>query len=397
MSTVRRRFSTQGSIRIGDSMSGGIERYRLKDGSYLWSIRYRTDTGQRRERGFKTQSEAKKALRERLVAIDRKEYVAPSDQTFDAYAAGWLQRAQGRLKPSTFASYSRNLRTHVAPTLGRVPLQQIDSLMLDDLFQRLLAGGRQDGVDGGLSPTTVRYVGTIVGAVLADAAKRGVISRNPMDSATPPRPKQRGDHTVWSQEQVRQFLRSTKDDRLHSLWRVLLFTGLRRGEALGLAWESVDLDAGVLTVSRSLVDTEWGRPVFSTPKTSAGGRTINLDEETLEVLRRHRTAQLQERLRAGASYVDHGLVFAHSDGTPHHPDRVSRSFRLATKKAGVPEVRLHDLRHCHATLLLLAGVPAHVVQRRLGHSHVSITLSVYAAVMPSQDREAADAFAAVMG
>lgn len=396
MSTVRRRFSHQGSRRIGDNVSGSIERYRLKDGSHQWSIRYRIDGEQRRERGFRTQSDAKKALRERLVSIDRKEYVAPSDQTLDDYAAGWLQRAHGRLKPSTFASYSRNLRTHVSPTLGRVPLQRIDSLMLDDLFQKLLVDGRRDDVSGGLSPTTVRYVGTIIGAVLADAAKRGVIPRNPMDSATPPRPKQRGDHTVWSQDQVRQFLASTREDRLYPLWRLLLFTGLRRGEALGLSWDSVDLDVGTLTVSRSLVDVEWSKPIFSTPKTSAGGRTINLDEDTLEILRRHRTIQVQERLHAGASYKDHGLVFAHEDGTPLHPDRVSKTFRSSSKRAGVPEVRLHDLRHCHATLLLLAGVPAHVVQRRLGHSHVSITLSVYAAVMPSQDREAADAFAAVI-
>jgi integrase len=396
MSTVRRRISTKGCNRIGDGMSGSIEKYRLKDGSHLWSIRYRIDGEQRRERGFRTQSDAKKALRERLVSIDRSEYVAPTNQTFNAYAEGWLQRAQSRLKPSTFASYSRNLRTHVAPTLGRVPLQRIDSLMLDDLFQKLLIDGRLDDVGGGLSPTTVRYVGTIIGAVLADAAKRGVITRNPMDSATPPRPKQRGDHTVWSQDQVRQFLGSTREDRLYSLWRLLLFTGLRRGEALGLTWDSLDLDAGTLTVSRSLVDVEWSKPIFSTPKTNAGGRTISLDEETLEVLRKHRTAQIQERLHAGAAYSDHGLVFAHEDGTPHHPDRVSKSFRAASKRAGVPNVRLHDLRHCHATLLLLAGVPAHIVQRRLGHSHVSITLSVYAAVMPSQDREAADAFAAVI-
>lgn len=378
-------------------MSGSVEQYRLQDGSKQWSIRYRVDGKQVRERGFKTKSEAAKALRDRLVAIDRREYIAPSSQTFDEYAEGWLQRAQSRLKPSTFASYSRNLRTHVSPVLGRRQLQVIDSLMLDDLLQRLLVGGRKDSTEGGLSPTTVRYIGTIVGAVLADAAKRGVISRNPMDAATPPRPKHRGDHTVWSQQQVRQFLSSTKGDRLFPLWRVLLYTGMRRGEALGLSWDSIDLDNGVLTISRSLVDTEWGKPTFSTPKTSAGGRTISLDEETLEILRRHRTTQLQERLLAGAGYVDHGLVFAHADGTPHHPDRVSRSFRLATAKAGLQQIRLHDLRHCHATMLLLAGVPAHVVQRRLGHAHVSITLSVYAAVMPSQDREAADAFAAVMG
>ena len=367
-------------------MNGSVESYRLKGGETYWSIRYRVDKKQHRERGFPTRAQATKALRQRLVDIDKQQFVAPSQMPFDHFAEGWLERAESRLKPSTLASYTRNLAQHVSPAIGDVPLQRVDSMMIDGMFQKLLKQG--------LSATTVRYIGTIVGAVFADAHKRGLILRNPVLTATRPRSQERGQHDVWTADQVRQFLQFTRGDRLYPLWRLLLFTGVRRGEALGLTWDQVDVDSGTLTVTRSLVDAEWGRPVFSTPKTASGRRTIDIDEDTAEVLRQLRQRYAQERLIGGAGFNDHGLLFSHPDGVPMHPDRVSKVFRQSAKKAGVPVVRLHDLRHCHATLLLQAGVPAHVVQHRLGHAHVSITLGVYAAVMPKQDRDAAQAFAA---
>lgn len=377
-------------------MSGSIEKYAFKDGTSRWSIRYRVNGQQKRERGFPTRQIAEKALRDRLVAIDKQQYVDRSEETFAEYATGWLDRQEAQLKPSTRHSYARNLRIHVLPRVGHVKLQSIDALMLNGLWAQLLRSGRADGEDGGLSPTTVRYIATIVGAVLADAARMGVILRDPSKLATPPRPVKDKELQFWTAAQARAFLQSTRSDRLYPLWRMLLHTGFRRGEALGLTWDRVDLDEGTATVARSLVDVDWGQPVFSTPKTSSGRRTVALDEDTVEVLRRWRSVQASERLVAGASWKDHGLVFTHSDGGPHHPDRVSRSFTDAVRRAGLPHVRLHDLRHCHATLLLAAGVQPHVVQRRLGHAHVSITLGLYAHVLPHQDEEAAEAMAKVM-
>jgi integrase len=176
----------------------------------------------------------------------------------------------------------------------------------------------------------------------------------------------------------------------------LATTGLRRGEALGLAWSSVDLEAGRLSVSRTLVNLDGDEPVWSDPKTARGRRSIALDPSTVAALRALRVGQAQERLLMGAGHIDHDLVFARPDRRPWHSERFSRTFGEQVSRHGLPALSVHGLRHSWATLALSSGVHPKVVQERLGHSTIGITLDVYSHVMPSMEIDAADRVAALI-
>jgi integrase len=193
---------------------------------------------------------------------------------------------------------------------------------------------------------------------------------------------------TWTAEQLRAFLKATADDRLHPLWHVLAMTGMRRGEALGLKWDDVDLEAGRLSVRRALIPS--GREVVvSEPKTARGRRSIALDPETVAVLKGQAARQLAAQADWQEGWIDSGYVFTTENGEPLNPEDVTRYFRQAVKKSMLPKIRLHDLRHTHATLALQAGVHPKVVSERLGHANVSITLDTYSHAIPAMQEEAA--------
>lgn len=181
---------------------------------------------------------------------------------------------------------------------------------------------------------------------------------------------------------------------------MLATTGVRRGEALGLRWGAVDLDSGRTSIRRSLVDVtapeDGARPVYSDPKTSAAAGPSRSTEPPLRPLRRRRTEQAQERLLMGIGWADHGLVFAHADGRPLHPDYFTRHFTRVVSWTTLPAIRVHDLRHTWATLAREAGVHPKVVSERLGHSNISITLDTYSHVSPAKQTDAADRVAALI-
>lgn len=384
------------------STGGSIEQYRISTGATLWSIRYRVpdpaggSSQQKRERGFRTRKDATAALRKRLSEIDSGGFVAPVGTTFGDYTSGWLERQSLRLRPSTLRIYRTHLQNHILPTLGAVPVQRIDSARLDTLYAALRRDGRYDGHP--LSPASVRLTHSIVSGILSDAHRRGVIVSNPATNATPPgRTPRRGDLlSGWNRETLRLLLDGTRDDEHGVLWRVAAMTGARRGELLALTWDRVDLDGGRLTIDRTLLDAKGGTPAFGPTKSGNGTRVIDLDEETAEALRRHRTAQARARLLLGAAWLDHGLVFGRPDGGAQQGDRVSKSWRSATDRLHLPPITFHSVRHLHATLMLEAGVPVHVVSRRLGHGSPGFTMSVYAHALPQQDRAAVETLAALV-
>jgi integrase len=234
----------------------------------------------------------------------------------------------------------------------------------------------------------VRHVHAVLHRSLKDVVRWGRLARNPVDLADPPRAAARGHELrTWSAEQLAAFLSSQHDDRRYALWHTLAMTGLRRGEALGLRWQDVDLEAARLCVRRALVPC--GKEVLvSEPKTARGRRVVALDPETVAVLRGQAARQLAEQAATG-SWGDTGLVFTTEDGQALHPWVTSRCFRAAVKEAMLPDIRLHDLRHTHATLALRAGIHPKVVSERLGHATVSVTLDTYSHAIPAMQEEAA--------
>jgi integrase len=200
---------------------------------------------------------------------------------------------------------------------------------------------------------------------------------------------------TWSAEQPGSFLKSTKNDRLAHLWRVLAMTGMRRGEACGLKWEDIDLEKARLSVRRALIPNDDG-VITSEPKTAKGRRQITLHAATVEAFKAQAQQQLADQDNAEVARSDSGYVFTRNDGQSLHPQSVSRAFERAIAVAKLPRIRLHDLRHTHASLALAAGINPKVVSERLGHATVSITLDTYSHAIPALQEEAAERIAGLV-
>jgi integrase len=292
-----------------------------------------------------------------------------------------------RLRPSTLRDYRMSLG-HVNSRLGAVRLQDLTPLQCEEAYQALLVSGRHGRP---LSAKTVGNVHTALRRCLGDAERLGLVMRNAAAAAHPPRAVNK-EMATSSADELRRFLEYVADDRLVAAYRLIASTGMRRGEALGLQWSDVDLQRSAVSINRSLTAVD-GVPTWSAPKTARSRRRISLDPATVEVLRQHRTRQLQERLVAGDVWEDADLVFCREDGTLIHPDRFTKAFERARNSAGLPPIRLHDLRHTYATLALQAGVHPKIVSDRLGHAGIAITLDLYSHVLPSLDAEAASTVA----
>ena len=243
-----------------------------------------------------------------------------------------------------------------------------------------------------------RYVHTILRRALHDAVKWGLVMRNAADAAEPPRPKATRAKPLrtWTAAELRAFLASVESERLHPLYVVLATTGMRRGEALGAYWPDLDLDAATWSVRHTLVAVNH-EIVESTPKTDHGRRSLALDAGSVRALRAWRKRQLEERLAWGPAWTDSGRVFTREDGTDLHPERVSEQFDRLVRRAGLPRIRLHDLRHGWASLALAAGVHVKVVSERLGHGSIAITADTYSHAIPALQADAAELVAGLVG
>jgi len=339
----------------------------------------------RRERwigSFKRQKEALAAKNKATqdsgrgeLADARKLTVA---QFLDSWTDGLDQRVKdGELKPSTARSYRDHVKLHIKPALGYLRLQDLTTRHVDGFHKELAAKpGRKAGTM--LAVATRRHVHVTLHAALADAKRQRLIGYNPADDAVVPRVAREKvlAEKMWTAAELLKFLEATQDDRLGVLWHVMATTGLRRGEALGLRWTDVDLEAGTLRVVETR--TSVGYEVHEGgPKSEAGQRSMPLLPETTAALKAWKARQSAERLAWGVAWTDSGLVFTREDGTGWHPDRVSKLFGRAVAQADVPRIRLHDLRHGFATLHIAAGTQAKHLQKLMGHSRIGVTLDTY--------------------
>lgn len=387
---------------------GGISEYRTKAGPrfYIKYMALRPDGSRTAvlKRGFHSRREAASALRTEIRKLETGEWVDLSKQPLSAYLADWLDGQ--RLAPSTLSSYRKNVRLHIDRHIGRTPLNRLTALALDSWMRKLEANGRADG-EGGLSARTVRYVFTILRSALSDAVKHGHLAVNPTDRCSPPTASQARppEMHAWTAHELARFLTWTKehDADIAMCWRLLAYTGMRRGEALALRWRDVDLDAGRVAVRRSVgvIKRKGEGEMLNEGSTKTGqSRVVDLDEGTVAALRSYRATRGALDLRLIRPTA---LVLGALDGEYRHPERFSRRFNAHLKRAQkvlgedlLPTIRLHDLRHTHATLMLAAGEPVKVVSERLGHANATITLTVYQHVHPGMGKEAADRFAALI-
>ena len=308
--------------------------------------------------------------------------------TFDAgslkvseYLDHWLPDIHGTVRQRTWERYESIVRVHIKPTLGRIKLKALTPTHVRGLYREKL--------EAGLSRRTVQYVHTTLHKALKDAVADGLVPRNVTEGIKPPRPKKK-EITPLNPEQARAFLATAQGDRFEALYVLAVHCGLREGELLGLRWDDLDLETGTLQVRRTLSETRKG-PVFELPK-NGKGRSIKLTKSASEALRGHLERQLGEIDSSGDEYRDQGLVFPSQKGTPMNASNLTgRNFKPILKRAGLPGIRLHDLRHTCATLMLCEGVHVKLVQELLGHATISITLDTYSHLLPGMGGEAAGA------
>lgn len=373
---------------------------RMRDGiiqrGSTWSYVIREPdpaTGTTRPRwvgGFPSRTAAKKARDAARHATHRGTYVTPQDLTVGQWLDTWIETHAVSLKPSTANSYRGNIERYLKPHLGHERLQALSPSRLSLTFRQLYETGGKDGAP--LSPRTVEFARAILRKALDDAVLDRLLEVNPVVGTKRPRAI-KPQHKVWTPEQLRAFIAhvTTTGDRFAPLWVLAAGTGMRRGELLALRWGDIDLDAGVVSVERSV--TQIGRELhYSRPKNHER-RTVAVDTHVAAALRAWRTQQSAEQRQWGDAYANpDGLVFTWENGSPVPGDYATRHFVRAQAGADLPRITLHELRHTHASILLGQGVPVHVVSARLGHKDASVTLNVYAHHIPEDHTRVLDVF-----
>jgi len=360
----------------------GTWRYILEYGRDSNGSRLQTSQG-----GFPTKGAAQTALQEtvRTFMVD----VSVHSLTVGEYLETWLA-GKHALKPKTMSLYRDFTTNYLVPNLGQIRLLQLRAHHLDRMYANIALGMRGRP----LSASTIRRIHAVLRSALNSAVKRRLIPYSPADHIelapeNPKRPK------PWTVKQCQTFLRDIADDRLVNLYHLILFTGMRRGEAIGLRWEDVDLEGRCLSVVQQITEVH-GRGVVGTPKTKRGTRLIPIDNDTVAILRRHQEMQDVERAAWGPAWNDAGLVFTREDGRALRPEYATRHFQALAQQSGLPAIRLHDLRHTNASLALEAGVEMKVVSDRLGHSQISVTADLYTHVSRRLGNAAAEQIAGIL-
>ena len=370
----KRRANGEGSLR------------KRKDGR--WEGRYTAgrdpETGRAIYKNVlgKTQAETKSKLKQAIEEAKGLDAAKAGRYTVGQWMEVWFEHyAKVKVRPSSHQTYRGYIDNHIKPSIGKIPLEKLTSLELQKLYKKLLTSGRVDRIESkkqskGLSAKTVRNIHQIISSAMKLAKEQKIIASDPTEGCALPRLEHREMKTL-PVEQLQSFLREAKDSGVFELYYLELATGLRRGELLGLKWEDIDLERGDLRVRRQIARIN-GEVVEAPLKTKNAYRTLPLAADTIDFLK-------AQRKKAG----DSPWVFPSPTGGPISPDSVLHMLHRVLKRAGLPRVRFHDLRHTFATLALQNGVDVKTVSGMLGHFSAGFTLDTYAHVTTASQRQAA--------
>jgi integrase len=316
-------------------------------------------------------------LREKDLGI----FVEPASIYLSDYLDKWLEEiAKPRLRQNTFDSYSWIVKKYIKDKLGRTKLSDLQSYQIQKLYGELLKKG--------LSPKTVRYTHTILSSALKQAVKWKMFIQNPCDLCELPRLVKK-EMKYFTPEEAKLFLDVAKTSKWFVLFLIIIESGMRPEEYFGLQWKDIDFEQGCISVRRVVIEGKQGGFYFAETKTKKSRRKIPISTSVINALKLHRHKQLEARMKLGADYQNLDLIFASEVGTPLQRKNFSdRHFKPLMKKAKVSKIRLYDLRHTTATLLLSESVNPKIVQERLGHSSIVLTLDTYSHVLPTMQEDA---------
>lgn len=336
-----------------------------------------------------TKKEAEKELARLLTEIEKGLFVEPSKLTVGEYLQKWLADAKNKVAPKTYLRYEEIVMKSMIPELGQIHIEKLKPLHIQNYYNKMLESGRQDGT-GGLSPTTVVQHHRILHKALEMAVKWQVLARNVSDAVEPPR-KARQEFEVLNEEQVWTMLMAAENTSYLPQLALAVLTGMRRGEIYGLRWRDVDYENCTITVSQAAQYIPGKGITNKEPKSGRSRRNIDVSSYVIEILKKVKVDQNKCRLAYGEHYHDSGdLVFTQPDGQPQHPYSISSWFPEFMEKTGLPKIRLHDLRHTHASLLLKGGESLKLICDRLGHGSIGITADIYTHLAPGMQKKAAD-------
>jgi integrase len=356
--------------------------YRRKDGRWVAAV---TVGGKRKVAYARTKRQAREKLALLVREAARGSIPQPGKRTLDDLVEQFLEVSAHSLKPRTLDDYKKTYERHVKPMLGSVRLSKLEPSHVQLLYTAL---------QGQCKHRTAQKCHAVLHRALKFGVLWGWLSENPCDRVL--RPRYRPDRKeLWTPEELAIFLEGARGHWLYPLYLLLVATGARVGELLALTWRDVDFRAGTINITKSgqHIGGKW---VVGTPKTEAGARTLTLPTVAVAALRRQRAQQLEWRLRAGSGWSDYGLVFTQRFGAPLRCSDVAHAFRKLCVRIGVRTIRVHDLRHLHASLLLNQGISLADVSKRLGHANVHVTASIYAHAIDKRDERAARAIERVL-
>jgi len=373
-------------------MDGSIHDYLNKNGKKHYYVSYRVHNAisgkkvQKMKRGFTTKKAAQEYLNSTLSSISNGNYISPSNLIFGEYLLKWLStHAQSHLGQSTFESYQSQIKKHIIPKLGSIPLQNLIALHLKEFYNDMLKEGRLHS-EGGLSSRTVQYIHRIISEALTHAVDDQLIPKNVAKSVPPIKTrKYRGE--VYTSDDLQKLFAVIKGSEFELAIILASSLGLRRGEILGMAWNQIDFSNKILTINRQLIRTETGS-IFSSPKTENSNRIIPLADNILEILKEHKRKQDISKSQLSAEYEDNNLVLCQYNGALIPPDNLTKRFNYILKKNNLKKIRFHDLRHTFATLMLEQNQSLKIVSELLGHTSIKTTADIYSHALDSTKRKA---------
>jgi integrase len=358
--------------------------YRNSDGKWVGSVTL--GTGKRKVFYGKTRKEVQENLKGVLHEQQQGTLITAVPQTVAHFLTDWLENThRRRLRPRTYERHREAVYLHIVPSIGHVQLQKLTARQVQAFYTKK--------ADEGLAPATIIYYHSVLHNALGTAVKWGLVFRNVCDLVTPPR-KQQFEIQPLTTEQMQQLLATVRGHKWEALFTLALATGMRRGELLGIKWQDINFEAGLLQVRRVLSRVPTNMPerehvyVEAEPKTQKSRRGVMIAPFALDALKKHRVSLLEAKLKAGVFWQEYDYVYCTLHGTHLNPNHVVEEFKKVLVRAGLPDIRFHDLRHSAATLLLSLGIHPKVVQELLGHTQISMTMDVYSHVLPGMQQDA---------